>query len=233
MLEEILRQGLAELGLPCGETALRRFRLYYEHLEQQSSLMNLTAIHGEEEVARLHFLDCAALLSIEALRGKRVLDLGSGAGFPGLVLKILEPTLPLTLLDSLEKRVRFLQRTAELLELSDLDCLHRRAEEPGDLRECFDIVVSRAVARLDLLAELALPYVRPGGQLLAMKGPAAQEELEQAEQAIRLLGGAVEGVKDYAVPGLERGHCLVCIRKDKPTPPQYPRRWAQMKKQPL
>ncbi|MBQ9250514.1 MAG: 16S rRNA (guanine(527)-N(7))-methyltransferase RsmG [Oscillospiraceae bacterium] len=232
-MEEILRAGLAELGLDCDEQALDRFRRYYEILEEQNKVMNLTAISGEEDVARLHFLDCAALLSFAELEGKRVIDVGSGAGFPGLVLKILRPELDLTLLDSLDKRVRFLAQTAELLDLDGLTCLHRRAEEAAELRGQFDAAVSRAVARLDTLSELCLPFVKTGGLFLAMKGPAAAEELGQAQRAIRLLGGSVERCEEYPVPGTELRHCAVLIRKVKDTPPQYPRRWAQIKKQPL
>ena len=195
--------------------------------------MNLTAISGEEDVARLHFLDCAALLRFTELEGKRVIDVGSGAGFPGLVLKILRPELDLTLLDSLDKRVRFLAQTAELLGLDGLSCLHRRAEEAAELRGQFDAAVSRAVARLDTLSELCLPFVKTGGLFLAMKGPAAAEELDQARRAIRLLGGRVERCEEYPVPGTQLRHCAVLIRKEKDTPPQYPRRWAQIKKQPL
>ncbi len=233
MLEEILRAGLAELGLYCDEQALDRFRRYYEILEEQNKVMNLTAISGEEDVARLHFLDCAALLRFTELEGKRVIDVGSGAGFPGLVLKILRPELDLTLLDSLDKRVRFLAQTAELLGLDGLSCLHRRAEDAAELRGQFDAAVSRAVARLDTLSELCLPFVKTGGLFLAMKGPAAAEELDQARRAIRLLGGRVERCEEYPVPGTELRHCAVLVRKEKDTPPQYPRRWAQIKKQPL
>ena len=233
LLEALLRQGLEELNLDADAQTLSRLRRYYELLEEQNRVMNLTAISGEEEVARLHFLDCAALLRLAPLEG-RVIDVGSGAGFPGLVLKILRQELEMTLLDSLDKRVRFLQTVCEALELQGVSCLHARAEEaPAALRESFDAAVSRAVARLDLLSELCLPFVRPGGRFIAMKGPGAAEELEQAQRAIRLLGGEPEGCAAYPVPGTERRHCAVLVRKTGPTPGKYPRKWAQMKKQPL
>ncbi len=232
MLEELLCAGLAELGLNADEAVLARFRRYYAYLEEQNVHMNLTAIHGEEDAARLHFLDCAALLPLLPESGT-VLDVGSGAGFPGVVLKLLRPALQLTLLDSLDKRVQFLERLCTLLELPDVVCLHRRAEEPGELRQQYYAAVSRAVARLDVLAELCLPYVKLGGLLIAMKGPAAAEELRDAERAIRLLGGETERCADYAIPGTELRHCAVCIRKVADTPARYPRRWAQIKKQPL
>ena len=233
VLETLLSEGLAQLGLQPDAAALPRLRRYYELLEEQSKVMNLTAIHGEADVARLHFLDCAALLSLVPLEG-RVIDVGSGAGFPGLVLKILRPELELTLLDSLDKRVRFLAAVCGELELHDVQCLHARAEEaPAQLRESFDAAVSRAVARLDLLSELCLPFVRPGGRFVAMKGPGAVEELEAARRAISLLGGEAEGCKAYPVPGTELNHCAVLVKKIALTPKKYPRKWGQMKKQPL
>ena len=234
MLEDILREGFTALGLTPDAAALERFRLYYDYLEQQSQVMNLTAIRGEEETARLHFLDCAALLTLADFDGRRVIDVGSGAGFPGLVLKIACPSLSLTLLDSLDKRVRFLSGACERLGLEDVQCLHARAEEaPAALRQHFDLAVSRAVARLDLLSELCLPFVKKGGLFIAMKGPAAGEELAEAERAIRLLGGRVESVETYGVPGADLQHCAVMVRKVADTPARYPRKWAQMKKLPL
>ena len=229
MLEEILRQ-----SLPLDETALRRFRRYYELLTQWNAVMNLTAISGEEDTARLHFLDCAALAELVDLSGKRVIDVGTGAGFPGMVLKILRPETELTLLDSLDKRLRFLSTVCGELGFADVQCLHARAEEaPGELRQSFDVACSRAVARLNLLAELCLPFVKLGGVFAAMKGPELTEELREAEKGIRLLGGEVERVAEYAVPGTELRHNAVLIRKVSETPKKYPRKWGQMKKNPL
>ncbi len=229
MLEEILRQ-----SLPLDETALRRFRRYYELLTEWNAVMNLTAISGEEDTARLHFLDCAALAELVDLSGKRVIDVGTGAGFPGMVLKILRPETELTLLDSLDKRLRFLSTVCGELGFADVQCLHARAEEaPGELRQSFDVACSRAVARLNLLAELCLPFVKLGGVFAAMKGPEVTEELREAEKGIRLLGGEVERVAEYAVPGTELRHNAVLIRKVSETPKKYPRKWGQMKKNPL
>ena len=229
MLEEILREQLT-----ADETALERFRRYYELLTEWNRVMNLTAISGEEDTARLHFLDCAALAELTELRGKRVIDVGTGAGFPGLVLKILCPEMELTLLDSLDKRVKFLRTVCAELGFADVRCLHARAEEaPAELRQSFDLACSRAVARLNLLSELCLPFVKPGGLFIAMKGPELTEELREAEKGIRLLGGEVERVAEYPVPGAELRHNAVLIRKIADTPGKYPRKWAQMKKQPL
>ena len=234
MLEELLRQGFAAYGLPLDGEALRRYRVYYEHLEKTNAVMNLTAITGEEDVARLHFLDCAALLTTAELRDKRVIDVGTGAGFPGLALKIACPALSLTLLDSLDKRVGFLRESCGLLGFADVACVHARAEEiPAGFRESFDVAVSRAVARLNILCELCLPYVRPGGLFLAMKGPELSDEIREAYVALKTLGGTVERVADYTIPGTEIVHSVALIRKTGETPKKYPRRWAQIKKNPL
>lgn len=234
MLETILREGLAEQGLPADGEILGRFRCYYEMLTAWNRVMNLTAISGEEDSARLHFLDCAALMKLADFSGKRVIDVGSGAGFPGMVLKILQPDLELTLLDSQEKRVKFLTALAGELDFPDVHCLHARAEEaPRELRESFDLTCSRAVARMNLLAELCLPFVKVGGCFIAMKGPELSEELREAEKGIRLLGGEVERVAEYSVPGTELRHNAALIRKTSPTPQKYPRKWGQIKKAPL
>ena len=234
VLEEILQSGFAALGLPLDGEALRRYRLYYETLTEQNKVMNLTAIEGEADSARLHFLDCAALLTFCDPGGKSVIDVGSGAGFPGLALKIAQPDMTLTLLDSLDKRVKFLQSTCEALGFPDVQCVHARAEEaPAAFRQGFDFAVSRAVARLNLLCELCLPLVKEGGLFAAMKGPGAAEELAEAKRAVRTLGGEIERVAEYRIPGTDVSHTVVLIRKVADTPARYPRRWAQMKKQPL
>ena len=234
MLEEILASGFAELSLSVDDRAIPRYRQYYDTLAAQNKVMNLTAIDGEADSARLHFLDSAALLTLADFRGKSVIDVGSGAGFPGLALKVAEPDIRLTLLDSLDKRVRFLQALCGELGFEDVVCLHARAEEaPPELRESFDIACSRAVARLNLLCELCLPFVHVGGLFLAMKGPGAEEEAREAARAIRLLGGELERIAVYPIPGTNTRHSAVVIRKLRETPKSYPRRWAQIKKQPL
>lgn len=233
MLEETLQNGLAEMGLPSEETVLHRFRVYYDALDETNKVMNLTAITGEDDSARKHFLDSAAPLLCFTMQDKCVIDVGTGAGFPGLPLKILDPSIHLTLLDSLQKRIGFLSGVCDSLGFSDVHCIHARAEECGELREQFDFAVSRAVARLNVLAELCLPYVKVGGAFLALKGPAVTEELEEAKKAIQTLGGRIDRVFDYAVPGEELHHNIVIIRKTAPTPKKYPRRFAMIKKAPL
>ena len=233
-MEEILRSGFAGLGLELDGEALRRFRRYYEYLTERNCVMNLTSIEGEEDTARLHFLDCCALLTAADFAGKRVIDVGSGAGFPGIPLKIAESTISLTLLDSLAKRTGFLSSAAELLGLEDVQVVCARAEEaPRGLREGFDIAVSRAVARLNLLLEVCLPFVRSGGVFLAMKGTDCEEEAREAANAAGQLGGKIREVRRYTIPGTDITHAVVIVDKLSPTPPQFPRRWARMTKKPL
>ena len=167
------------------------------------------------------------------LRGKTLLDVGSGAGFPGLVLKILVPDMDLTMLDSLQKRVAFQQETADALGLTGVHPTAGRAEEAVELREKFDVVTSRAVAKLAMLAELCLPLVKPGGVFAAMKGPDPAGEIEEARRGIRLLGGGDVRVERYTVPGTDAVHSVVLIQKTASTPAKYPRRFAMIKKQPL
>lgn len=233
-MEEILRNGFAELGIVPDEKAIGRYREYYEYLEQQNKVMNLTAISGEENVAKLHFLDCAALLGFCDMSGKSVIDVGTGAGFPGLALKIAEPDIGLTLLDSLNKRIDFLSETCRRLGLTDVTCVHARAEEPPEsFRAGFDIASSRAVARLNVLCELCLPLVKVGGLFIAMKGPDCTDELNEATNAIHLLGAELQRTVSYTIPGTDIVHTAVIIKKIKPTHPKYPRKWSQIKKQPL
>ena len=233
MLEKILQEGFEAMGLKPRENSIKNFRIYYELLEERNKVMNLTAISGEEDCAKLHFLDSSAPLLLENMGGKKVIDVGTGAGFPGMPLKIMDNSISLTLLDSLDKRIRFLQDVAAEAQLEGIEFIHGRAEEPGELRESFDYAVSRAVARLSMLCELCLPYVKVGGSFLALKGPAAGEEIDEAKKAISILGGKMEQVYEYAVPGTDLRHNMVVIRKVAPTPKKYPRRFALMKKNPL
>lgn len=235
VMESVTAQGLEALGLD-GRRAAALAR-YGTMLLKQNEVMNLTAITEPEQVARLHFLDCAALLTCGVpLAGKRLIDVGTGAGFPGIVLKLLEPTLSLSLLDSLGKRVDWLAAVAEALSLADVTCLHARAEElslKGEHREQYDIATSRAVADLPLLCELCLPYVKVGGHFLAMKGPACEEEISRSAKGVALLGGALRPSFDYQIPGTDVTHRVVIVEKTAPTPKGYPRRWAKMQKSPL
>ncbi|MCQ2448406.1 MAG: 16S rRNA (guanine(527)-N(7))-methyltransferase RsmG [Oscillibacter sp.] len=231
-MERLLQTGLAALGLPDeGIPALLRFS---DALVERNKVMNLTAITEPSEIATLHFLDCAALLTLADLKGKSVVDVGTGAGFPGMPLKILEPSIHMTLLDSLNKRIDFLKEVCADLGLTDVECVHSRAEEfAAQHREQFDFATSRAVANLQVLSELCLPLVKVGGCFLAMKAVDSDDELEQAKKAIAVLGGKLEKVFDYPIPNTDIRHRLVMIRKVKPTPAKYPRIFAKIKKTPL
>ena len=232
MMVTVLRDGLAQLELSAdGIPSLLR---YAALLEEKNKVMNLTAITDPNEVARLHFLDSAALLKVLDFRDKTVVDVGTGAGFPGLPIRILEPSARVTLLDSLGKRVTFLQEVCDDLGLSDVTCVHARAEEfAGKHRESFDVAVSRAVASLPLLAVLCLPLVKTGGIFLAMKSVDSGEEVNAAEKAIEILGGRLTDVRDYAIPGTAVSHRAVLIEKVRPTPLKYPRPFTKIKKSPL
>lgn len=233
-MEEILALGLEQLGVPVPDGALERLRAYYEYLSERNAVMDLTAITGEEDTARLHFLDCCALLTAADFAGKSLIDVGSGAGFPGLPLKIMSPTTRVTLVDSLRKRVDFTTECIARLGLEGIDSLCLRAEEaPLEMRESYDIGASRAVAKLNLLLELVLPFVRPGGVFLAMKGPDCDEEAAGAANAAGQLGGRIREIRRYTIPGTDVRHSIVVVDKLSPTPPQFPRRWARMQKKPL
>ena len=200
-------------------------------LLEKNQVMNLTAITEPQAVAELHFLDSIALLQAVDFQNQRVIDIGCGAGFPGVPLKLGEPSLDLTLLDSLGKRVTWLEATLRDMGVP-AQCVCARAEDyAAKAREQYDIATSRAVARLNILAELCLPFVKPGGYFLAMKAAAAAEELEEAKRGIARLGGRVEKTETYDIDGAPR--CVIVIRKERPTPPAYPRRYAKIKQSPL
>ena len=231
-MEALLRKGLAELGLDDdGTPSLLR---YGKLLLEKNKVMNLTAITEPADVASLHFLDSAALLALADLKGKTVVDVGTGAGFPGMPLKILEPSIHMTLLDSLGKRITFLQEVCDDLGLTDVQCVHARAEEfAAEHRQSFDFAVSRAVANLSVLCELCLPLVKPGGYFLSMKSVESGQELEAAKKAIQILGGRVERTADYQIPGTDVTHRVIFIKKIAETPKKYPRPFAKIKKNPL
>lgn len=234
MMEQRLQSGLAALNLPVeGIPALVR---YGDLLIETNKVMNLTAITDPEDVATLHFLDSAALLTLESFSGKSVVDVGTGAGFPGLPLRVLEPSIRLTLLDSLNKRIQFLETVCRELDLPDVACVHARAEEfAAEHRETFDLAVSRAVAALPVLCELCLPLVRVGGSFIAMKGPSGREELAASGSAIEKLGGAFSAEHETIIRLGEEHLChpLFVIEKCGHTPTQYPRQFSKIAKRPL
>ena len=225
---ELLVNGLAAYGIDCpqGVDQLLRFS---DLLLETNKVMNLTAVTDPVEVVTRHFLDCAVLAPYA--RGRSVVDVGCGAGFPGMPIALLSDAR-VTLLDSLGKRIKFLQGVIDALGLQNVCAVHARAEEFGH-REGYDLAVSRAVARLNVLAELSLPMVKVGGYFIAMKAVGSDEEIEAAKPAIRLLGGRLERVQDYDVPGSDRQGRLVWIKKIRSTSSKYPRRFSQISAKPL
>ncbi len=230
-MRQTLLAGLPAYSVTLSDGQIDTLCRFGEALIEKNAVMNLTAITEPSAVAQLHFLDCIALLNAADFHGKRVIDVGCGAGFPGVPLKIAEPSIRLTLLDSLAKRMNWLSETLPALGV-DAEIITARAEEfAAQRREQYDLATSRAVARLNVLAELCLPFVRVGGKFLAMKGALAQEEVEEARRGIERLGGHVLRIFEY--PVADAVHKAVVIEKLRPTPPQYPRAFAKIKKSPL
>ena len=231
-MRALLSRGLAELGLD--ERRAETLERFSSLLLENNKVMNLTAITEPDAVAQLHLLDSAALLHFVDLTDKAVVDVGTGAGFPGMPLRILKDDFDLTLLDSLGKRVNWLQEVCEELQLTRVTCVHARAEEFAmQHREQFDVVTSRAVAQLSVLSELCLPLLKVGGVFAAMKSVDTEDEIAAAKNAIRTLGGRIVKVEDYTIPTSDIVHRLVLIEKLSPTPNAYPRAFAKIKKSPL
>ena len=230
-MKTTLKEGLPLLELELDDKTQDTLCAFGAAVVEQNKVMNLTAITEPDKVAKLHLLDSLSLLTLQDLRGKKLIDVGCGAGFPGVPLKIACPEMELTLLDSLGKRVAWLSEILPQLGV-DANCVTARAEEAVvKVRETYDVATSRAVARLNILLELTAPYVKVGGVVLAMKGTAVQEELAEAKNAIKRLGLQVEKVATF--PLEETAHTVIVLRKIAPTPPQYPRRYAKIKQSPL
>ena len=230
-----ITRGAQALGIALPPSAPAAFEHYYELLETHGKGINLTAISGAEGVATLHFLDSLALLNAAQFGSAKVIDIGSGAGFPGVPLAIAEPSIDLTLLDSTGKRTEFLSHLCAALSI-DAAYVHARAEDAArdpSHRGKYDIAVSRAVAKLNALCELCLPFVRTGGMFIAMKGPAPDGEVSEADSAIAALGAELQGLHSYAIPGTDVARCAVIIRKTSETLDKYPRRYARIQKAPL
>lgn len=231
MMKKTLLEGLPRLGLELSEQTADTLCAFGKAVVEQNKVMNLTAITEDSQVAKLHLLDSLSLLAVKDLRDKRLVDVGCGAGFPGVPLKIACPQLQLTLLDSLGKRMQWLETTLPQLGV-EANCVTARAEEfVSGVRESYDFATSRAVARLNILLELTAPFVKVGGYVLAMKGTAAMEELEEAKKAIKTLGLKLEEVREFPVDGT--AHTVIVLKKIAPTPPKFPRRFAKIKQNPL
>lgn len=230
-MRQALDAGLPELGLELTEAQRDTLCRFGAAVIAQNEVMNLTAITDPAQVGKLHLLDSLTVLTAADLKGKKLIDVGCGAGFPGVPLAIACPDARITLLDSLGKRVHWLEEILPQLGIS-AECVTARAEEAvATRRESYDYATSRAVARLNILLELTAPYVKVGGAVLAMKGTAAQEELKECGNAIKKLGLKLEAVKQFPIE--DTCHSLIVLRKVAPTPAQYPRRYAKIKQSPL
>lgn len=239
---ELLEQGLRKFGIGASSTQVKAILRHLELVAEWNERVNLTAVTAGREMVLKHALDSASVLSAVSVGpGTRVMDVGSGAGFPGLTLRCLVPGIRLVLLESLNKRCRFLEAASEELEKvldlpGEVQVLWGRAEEAGqrvEFREQFDLVVARAVAELRILSEYCLPFCRVGGEFLAMKGPFVDEELESAAEALKKLGGEVLEVRRVELPEGAGSHSLVRVRKVRATPKRFPRRAGMPAKHPL
>lgn len=230
-IKDTILAGLPALGLSLTEQQAETMGAFGRALIEKNQVMNLTAITDPQQVAKLHFLDSLTLLTLGDFSGKKIIDVGCGGGFPGVPLAAACPQAEVTLLDSLGKRMTWLEETLPGLGIKAKCVTARAEEEVVHCRERYDFAVSRAVARLNILCELCLPYVKVGGTFLAMKGAAAEEEAREAEKAISLLGGRLEEIRQFPMDGT--AHAVLVIRKVKPTPAAYPRRFGKIKSQPL
>ena len=231
LMQKTLQEGLPSLNLTLDEQRCEQLCAFGAAMVKQNEVMNLTGITEDSQVAKLHLLDSLTVLATADLKGKTLLDVGCGAGFPGVPLAIACPEGEVTLLDSLGKRMKWLEEVLPTLGVH-AQCITARAEEAVvTRRESYDFATSRAVARLNILLELTAPYVKVGGAVLAMKGAAAREELAEAKNAIAKLGLKLEEVKDFHIDGAT--HSVIVLRKVAPTPAKYPRRFAKIKQEPL
>lgn len=234
---ELLRRYLSEWNITLTETQEKQFMRYYELLTERNTVMNLTAITEQEEVEEKHFLDSLALTQVLPLTGREsLIDVGTGAGFPGIPLKILFPEMTVVLADALQKRVGFLREVIQELQLAGVAAIHARAEDLGHdpaYRERFDLCVSRAVAELDVLSEYCLPLVKQGGSFAAYKSKTAVEETAAAAAAVTVLGGSAEEIRSLTIGPSALSRTFVLIRKTAPTPDKYPRPAGKIKKRPL
>lgn len=228
---------LEKLGITLSNEQLEQFLIYYEMLVEWNEKMNLTAITDFKDVMKKHFVDSVSLIkAYDVTKSVSIIDVGTGAGFPGLALKIAFPQLRVTLLDSLNKRILFLDAVIDKLNLSDVETIHGRAEDfakPGKLREKFDLCVSRAVANLSTLSEYCLPFVKKGGMFISYKSEKISEEFEMAENAISFLGGRVKNQVEFTLPDSDIYRNLFVIEKIKETPKKFPRKAGLPSKEPL
>ena len=232
-----IEERIRSLDLDISAVQVRQFYDYYELLVKWNQFMNLTAITDFEDVVQKHFVDSLSITGEKKLQDvDNLIDVGTGAGFPGIPLKIMFPELKITLLDSLRKRVDFMKGVIDRLHLKQMETIHGRAEDyakPGKKREMYDLCVSRAVANLSTLSEYCLPYVKIGGEFISYKSGEITEEMKEAKSAVFLLGGRIRGCRNFELPGTEIHRTLVCIEKVSGCPKKYPRKAGTAAKNPL
>lgn len=234
---DILKEACEEIGLEFNNEKYNQFMLYKELIKEWNQKINLTAITEDEEIVKKHFIDSIKIFKFTDIKEcNSIIDIGTGGGFPGIPMKIVYPECNMVLLDSLNKRIKFLDIVIEKLGLTNIKTIHGRAEEfpvKEEYREKFDIVVSRAVANMSVLSELCIPYVKLDKFFVALKGPAIDEELKEGKNAIEILGGKVEKLIPVQIEGSDLNHNLVVIKKIKNTPNKYPRKPGTANKKPL
>jgi len=233
---EILTSGLKEFNIELSDNQINQLLKYFEMLVEWNEVMNLTAITDYEDVMVKHFIDSVSLIKVIKPESQKLIDVGCGAGFPGLPLKIVFPDLQVTLLDSLNKRINFLQAVIDELKLEKIEAVHGRAEDSAkkkEFRENYDICVSRAVANLSTLSEYCLPFVKKDGSFVAYKSEKAASELDESKKAIKLLGGEVKSGTDFYLPGTDMMRTLILIEKVSSTPGKYPRKAGLPSREPI
>ncbi|WP_374048109.1 16S rRNA (guanine(527)-N(7))-methyltransferase RsmG [Clostridium sp. MB40-C1] len=234
---DILETACNSLGLELDEEKYNQFIQYKDLLKEWNEKVNLTAIKEDEEIIKKHFIDSMKIFQFHPLKNsKKIIDIGTGGGFPGIPMKIIRPDIDIVLLDSLRKRINVLDDILYKIGIDDVITMHGRAEEYGvreEHREQYDAVVSRAVANLAVLSEFCIPYVKVGGYFVAMKGPSVDEEIENAKKAVSILGGKIEGIIEVDIEGSDLNHNLVIVKKVKNTPRKYPRKAGMITKNPL
>ncbi|VYU66333.1 16S rRNA (guanine(527)-N(7))-methyltransferase RsmG [Clostridium tertium] len=234
---QLMKEACEEVGLELKEEQYNKFIDYMKLLQEWNEKINLTAITEDEDIIKKHFIDCIKIFKSDAVRdAKKIIDVGTGAGFPGLPIAIMNPDVKVVLLDSLNKRINFLNTVASKLGLKNVETIHSRAEDGArnvELREKFDVATSRAVANMAVLSEFCMPYVKLNGYFVALKGPSIDEELREGQKAITTLGGNLERVLEVTIEETDLKHNIVEVKKISKCPKTYPRKAGTITKKPI